>query len=163
MYKAFIPLVSALFVNVVYADWELVYSANGTLYIDNASIQLSALPNGPSYWQVNVYTDYMNAINDNQVCYPSGGDCQIRKLNESATFQFFCNQQVILIAHQVNWDTGGPISESYNPRTGSYESPTYSNTPPVTPPPNVAPGVAYNITGALGLLAAEKRVCTGSL
>ncbi len=134
------------------AAWEAVHSEGGTVtYVENSNVPL-----GEGFWQADIFVDYTNAINSDKVCLPSGSDCQWKKTTEKITYQFFCNQVVRLVKDEPVW-TGGPISESYNPQTHTYDSPpVYSTTMPNTA---AAPGSVYNITNEANLLAVERRVC----
>ena len=149
-------LISLFAATTAQAAWVSVWNerGGGVIYYENASMQFSgpvATGTNP-FIRATIFTDYTSAINSDRVCYPSGGDCQWRRLNVTVTYDWSCNNVVRLHQADEQWDSG-PTSQSYD-RYASPEPRAH-----VSAPAPVTPGATYSITNEPGLLAMQTAIC----
>jgi hypothetical protein len=148
-------IITALLIGVAcqaQAAWEVVHQANGggTIYLETGTIE-----KGNGFLRAWIFTNYAGAINSDRVCYPSGNDCQWKRLNTMVQYDFGCNGAARLVVDKPEWDSG-PTSQSYDPR-GGYTIPeprTHVPAPQPTPP-----GGTYNISNDESLLKVQAAVC----
>lgn len=154
MKKIALALLVTVFTLPASAAWELVWNVQngGVIRVETSTIQY-----GNGYIQAHMHTDYTSAINSDTVCYPSGADCQYKKLGEYVIYQFNCANIVRVVLDKNEWDSG-PTSENYDPRRSGYNIP--EQRPLVAPPQTDAPeGSVYDITNIPSLRAVQSRVC----
>lgn len=153
-YLLFLSLASLS--TITQAEWVAVWSepGGGIIYYDNASMQFSGhtTPGTSPFIRATIYTNYMNAINSERVCYPSGNDCQWKRLNVTVTYDWSCNNIVRLHKVDEQWDSG-PTSQSYD-RYASPEPRVHVAAP--TPP---SPGGQYSIANDPSLWAMQEAIC----
>ena len=153
-------LVAALLaaVGTANAAWVQVWSERqgGVIYIENATMQFSGPVQAGTnpFIRAHMFTDYSSAINSDRVCYPSGSDCQYKRLNTMTTFDWSCNNVVRLVTATTEWDSG-PTSQSWSRE--SYTAPAARQL--VAAPPSVQSGGQFNISNDRSLLAVQANVC----
>lgn len=142
------------------AAWVAVWyeRGGGTIYYDNASMQFSGpvTPGTNPFIRATIHTNYQSAVNSDRVCYPSGLDCQWKRLNVTVTYDWSCNNIVRLHWIDEQWDSG-PTSESYDPQRSGYNIPEPRQH--VTAPTAIAVGGTYNISNEPGFLAMQAEIC----
>ena len=153
-------LIAALLaaVGTANAAWVAVWAERqgGTIYIENSTMTFSGPVQAGTnpFIRAHMYTDYSNAINSDRVCYPSGGDCQHKRLNVMSTFDWSCNNVVRLVRAESEWDSG-PTSQSW-----SRESYTAAPARQLVPAPErVQQGGQFNIGNDQSLMAVQAAVC----
>jgi hypothetical protein len=158
--KKFILALAATTIVPAEAAWVPAWSiqGGGTIYYDNATMGFSGpVTSGNPFIRATIFTDYGNAINSDQVCYPSGADCQWKKLNILLVYDWDCRNTVRLIYEKTEWDSG-PSSQSYDPRRGGYNIPEPRQL--VQKPGPVQPGGSYNIANDRSLMTVQAAVCS---
>lgn len=140
------------------AAWVAVWSEHGggTIYYENATMQFSGpvQPGTNPFIRTWIYTNYASAINSDRVCYPSGGDCQWKRLNVKGQFDFSCNNVMRLISVDEQWDSG-PTSESFSRDTYTAPAPRQLIAKPNPTPANSL----FNISNDQSLLTLQAAVC----
>lgn len=159
MKKTLMALLLACAGTTAQAEWRTVWyepNGGGTIYFEAATMQFSGhVTHGTNpFIRATIHTDYRNVINNDRVCYPSGSDCQWKRLNVTVTYDWSCNNIVRMHANSEEWDSG-PTSESWS-RDG-YTAPAIRKH--VAAPTPVAPGVTYNISNEPGLMVAQAAIC----
>lgn len=157
--KKLLLVLSAAVALPVQAAWVAVWAdtRGGIVYYENATVQYSGpVSSGNQFLRAHMYTNYMNAINSNVVCYPSGSDCQWKRLNTLVTYDWDCRNTVRLEREVSEWDSG-PTSESYDPQRPGYTIPEPK--PLVAKPQPVKTGATYNIANDPSLMAVQAAVC----
>lgn len=157
--KKFLALLITAIILPAQAAWVPVWSDNGgTIYFENSSLQFSGpvTPGTNPFIRATIHTNYQNAINSDRVCYPSGNDCQWKRLNVTVVYDFSCNNIVRLVKEDPQWDSG-PTSESYDPRRSGYNIPEPRAHVPAPQP--TSPGGQYNIGNEPGFMALQAQIC----
>ena len=154
--KSLILALVALSPIVAEAAWVSVWyePGGGTIYYENSTMQFSgpvAAGTNP-FIRATIFTDYTGAINSDRVCYPSGGDCQWKRLNVMVTYDWDCRNIVRLNKVNEEWDSG-PSSQSYD-RYASPEQRAH-----VAAPGPIATGGQYNISNDTSLMAMQTAIC----
>lgn len=140
------------------AAWVAVWSEpnGGTIYYENATMQFSGpvTPGTDPFIRATIYTNYQNTFNTPVVCYPTANDCQWKRLNVTATFDWGCNNVIRLYAIDEQWDSG-PTSESFSRDSWTSLAPRQY----VAAPKPIAPGGQYNISNDRSLLTVQAAIC----
>lgn len=156
MKKLFAALLLTLS-SLAQAAWVNVWSEyqGGSIYLENSTMQFSGpVSSGYPFLRVWFFTDYTSAINSDRVCYPSGRDCQWKKLSTLIQADFSCNNFIRVVRVDDEYDDG-PTSESWSRE--SYTSPAAR--PKIGRPGPFPVPQTFNISGDRSLLTLQRAVC----